>query len=116
MQLGQRRDAGGDVPRSTTSLMRTTAWLMLALGTVYAVTLVPGIRPTPGYRAALDWWLNMTVDGLVILVLALRVLVSPQTCEDARRPGRFCCGLAAQQVQEKDQGPGLLLRCGKGRC
>jgi signal transduction histidine kinase len=48
---------------------------MLVLGAVYAVTLVPGIRPTPGYRPALDWWLNMTVDGLVILVLALRVLV-----------------------------------------
>jgi signal transduction histidine kinase len=62
------------VLRSTTSLMRATAWLMLALGAVYAVTLVPGVRPTPGYRAPLDWWLNMTVHGLVILVLALRVL------------------------------------------
>ena len=51
------------MPHSTTSLMRVTAWLMLALGAVYAVTLVPGIRPTPGYRAAIDWWLNMTVDG-----------------------------------------------------
>jgi signal transduction histidine kinase len=75
VQLGQRPDAGGDVPHSTTSLMRITTWLMLALGAVYAVTLVPGIRPAPGYQAALDWWLNMTVDGLVILVLALRVLV-----------------------------------------
>jgi signal transduction histidine kinase len=61
------------VPHSTTSLMRTTTWLMLALGAVYAVSLVPGVRPTPGYRAALDGWLNMTVDALVILVLALRV-------------------------------------------
>jgi hypothetical protein len=63
------------VPHSTIPLLRATIWLMLALGAVYAVTLVPGIRPTPGYRAAIDWWLNMTVDGLVILVLALRVLV-----------------------------------------
>ncbi len=63
------------MPLSTTSLLRTTTWLTLALGTVYAVTLVPGVRPTPGYRPALDWWLNMTVDALVILVLALRVLV-----------------------------------------
>src|SRR3712207_8089082 len=46
---------------------------MLALGAVYGVTLVPGVRSAPGYRAALDWWLNMTVDALVILVLALRV-------------------------------------------
>ena len=61
------------MPHSTTSLMRTTTWLMLALGAVYAVSLVPGVRPTPGYQAALDWWLNMTVDALVILVLALRV-------------------------------------------
>jgi signal transduction histidine kinase len=63
------------VPHSTGSLLRATTWSMLVLGAVYAVTLVPGIRPTPGYRPALDWWLNMTVDGLVILVLALRVLV-----------------------------------------
>ncbi|SHN66447.1 Signal transduction histidine kinase [Geodermatophilus obscurus] len=63
------------MPHSTTSLVRTTTWLTLALGAVYAVTLVPGVRLTPGYRAALDWWLNMAVDGLVILVLALRVLV-----------------------------------------
>src|SRR3712207_4057833 len=61
------------MPHSTTSLMRTTTWLMLALGAVYAVSLVPGVRPTPGYQAALDGWLNMTVDALVILVLALRV-------------------------------------------
>ena len=63
------------MPLSTTALLRTTTWLTLALGTVYAVTLVPGVRPTPGYRPALDWWLNMTVDGLVVLVLVLRVLV-----------------------------------------
>ena len=63
------------MPRSATSLLRTTTWLMLVLGAVYAVTLVPGVRPTPGYSAAIDWWLNMTVDALVILVLALRVLV-----------------------------------------
>ncbi len=63
------------MPRSTTSLMRRTAWLMLALGAVYAVTLVPGIRSTPGYQPAIDGWLNMTVDGLFVLVIALRVLV-----------------------------------------
>ncbi len=62
------------MPRSITSLMRTTAWLMLSLGTVYAVTLVPGVRQAPGYQPALDWWLNMTVDGLVILVVLLRVV------------------------------------------
>src|SRR3712207_6243553 len=61
------------MPHSTTSLMRTTTWLMLALGAVYGVTLVPGVRSAPGYQAAIDWWLNMTVDALVILVLALRV-------------------------------------------
>ncbi len=62
------------MPHPTTPLVRTTTWLMLALGAVYALTLVPGVRPTPGYRTGLDWWLNMAVDGLVILVLALRVL------------------------------------------
>ena len=59
------------MPHSTTSLLRGTTGLTLALGAVYAVTLVPGIRPTPGYQSAIDWWLNMTVDGLVVLVLAL---------------------------------------------
>jgi signal transduction histidine kinase len=54
--------------------MRATTWLMLALGTLYGVTLVPGIGPA-GYHVAIDWWLNMTVDALVILVLALRTLV-----------------------------------------
>ncbi|SDO21874.1 Signal transduction histidine kinase [Geodermatophilus sp. DSM 45219] len=63
------------MPHSTGSLIRVTAWLMLALGTVYAVTLLPGIRPAPGYRSAIDGWLNMTVDGLVILVLALRCVL-----------------------------------------
>jgi signal transduction histidine kinase len=63
------------VPHSTTTLLRATTWLMLALGAVYAFTLLPGIRPTPGYQAAIDWWLNMTIDGLVILVLALRTLI-----------------------------------------
>ncbi len=60
------------MPHSTTSLMRATTWVTLVLGTVYAITLVPGVRPTPGYQAGIDWWLNMTVDGLVVLVLALR--------------------------------------------
>jgi signal transduction histidine kinase len=63
------------VPHATTSALRTTTWLALVLGSVYAVTLVPGVRPTPGYQPAVDWWLNMTVDALVILVLALRSLV-----------------------------------------
>ena len=62
------------MPRPTTTLLRAAAWLMVVLGAVYAVTLLPGIRPAPGYQAAIDGWLNMTVDGLVILVLALRVL------------------------------------------
>jgi signal transduction histidine kinase len=57
-----------------TSLLRATSWLMLVLGAVYAVTLVPGVGPA-GYAPAIDWWLNMTVDALVIIVLALRVVV-----------------------------------------
>jgi signal transduction histidine kinase len=57
-----------------TSLLRATSWLMLVLGAIYAVTLVPGVGPT-GYAPAIDWWLNMTVDALVIVVLALRVVV-----------------------------------------
>jgi len=63
------------VPHVTTSLLRATAWLTLVLGAVYGITLLPGVRPTPGYQAAVDWWLNMTVDGLVIVVLALRTLI-----------------------------------------
>jgi signal transduction histidine kinase len=58
----------------TTALLRATFWLTLALGSGYALTLVPGIGPA-GYHAAIDWWLNMAVDALVILVLALRTLV-----------------------------------------
>src|SRR3712207_6015124 len=54
--------------------MRATTWLMLALGAVYGISLVPGVRSGPGYRPDLDWWLNMTVDGLVIVVLVLRVV------------------------------------------
>jgi signal transduction histidine kinase len=63
------------VPHSITSLLRITTWLTMGLGAVYAVTLVPGVRPTPGYRADIDWRLNTTVDACVILVLALRTLV-----------------------------------------
>jgi signal transduction histidine kinase len=48
---------------------------MVVLGGVYAVLLVPGIRPTPGYQAAIDGWLNMTVDATVILVLTLRTVI-----------------------------------------
>jgi signal transduction histidine kinase len=62
------------VPHVTTSLMRRAAWLTAVLGAIYAITLVPGVRPTPGYRTAIDWWLNMTVDAAVIVVLALRTL------------------------------------------
>jgi signal transduction histidine kinase len=65
------------VPHGNSSLMRATTWLMLALGAVYAVTLVPGIGPT-GYSDAIDWWLNMTGDALVILVLALRTVHDPR--------------------------------------
>jgi signal transduction histidine kinase len=53
--------------------MRPTAWLTLVLGAVYAVTLVPGIGPA-GYSTAIDWYLNMTVDALVILALAQRTM------------------------------------------
>jgi signal transduction histidine kinase len=63
------------VPHLTSALMRVTTWLMLVLGAVYAVTLLPGVRQAPGYQAAVDWWLNMTVDALVILVLALRTVI-----------------------------------------
>ncbi len=63
------------MPHVTTALLRTTTWLMVALAAVYAVTLLPGVRPAPGYQPAVDWWLNMTVDATVILVLALRVVV-----------------------------------------
>ena len=62
------------MPHLTRSLMRATTWLMLALGAVYAVTLVPGIGPA-GYSTAIDWWLNMTVDALVILVIVFRVVL-----------------------------------------
>ena len=60
---------------ATAPLLRATTWVTLALGSVYAVTLVPGVRPAPGYQPAIDWWLNMTVDLLVILVLAMRTVV-----------------------------------------
>jgi signal transduction histidine kinase len=63
------------VAHRSTSLIRAASWLMLVLGSVYAVTLVPGVRPTPGYQPAIDWWLNMTVDALVVLVIVLRTRV-----------------------------------------
>ena len=62
------------MPHGTTTLMRVTAWLMLALGVIYGLTLLPGLR-RPGYRTDIDWWLNMTVDALVIVVLALRTVI-----------------------------------------
>ena len=63
------------MPPLTTPLMRVITSLMLVLGAVYAVTLLPGVRSAPGYRSDIDLWLNMTVDGLVIVVLALRTLI-----------------------------------------
>ncbi|MBB3084104.1 signal transduction histidine kinase [Geodermatophilus sabuli] len=63
------------MPHSATSLLRITSWVTMGLGAVYAVTLVPGVRPTPGYRPGIDWWLNTAVDVGVVLVLALRTLV-----------------------------------------
>ncbi len=66
------------MPHPTASLLRATTWLTLVLGAVYAVMLVPGVRPTPGYQPAIDWWLNMTVDALVIVVLAVRTAGRPQ--------------------------------------
>src|SRR5687767_2654035 len=73
-RMGSAAMRGGDVPHVTRSLMRATTWLMLALGSVYAITLVPGIGPA-GYSTAIDWWLNMTVDALVILVIAFRIVI-----------------------------------------
>ena len=62
------------MPDLTRSLLRATTWLMLVLGAAYAITLVPGIGPS-GWTPAIDGWLNMTVNGLVIVVLALHSLV-----------------------------------------
>ena len=62
------------MPQVTSSLMWATTWLTLVLGAVYLVTLVPGIGPA-GWSPVFDGWLNMTANGLVIVVLALRVLV-----------------------------------------
>ena len=62
------------MPHGTRSLMRATTWLMLVLGAVYVVTLVPGVGPD-GWSPAIDGWLNMTVNGLVIVVLALHSLL-----------------------------------------
>ena len=59
----------------TPLVLRATTWVTLALGSVYALLLVPGVRPTPGYQPAIDWWLNMAVDALVILVLTVRIVV-----------------------------------------
>ncbi len=58
----------------TTRLLRVTTWLALALGFVYAALLIPGVRTTPGYQPYIDWWLNMTVDALVIAVVAARIV------------------------------------------
>ena len=45
---------------------------VLALGLVYAVLLVPGVRPTSGYNALIDAWLNGLVRLGVIAVLFVR--------------------------------------------
>src|SRR5687767_1227063 len=55
-------------------LVRPAAYVAGLLGLVYAVLLVPGVRPTPGYSALIDVWLNMTVDAVVVVVLVLRSL------------------------------------------
>jgi signal transduction histidine kinase len=54
-------------------MLRATTWLLVVLGAVYVVTLVPGVGPD-GWSPAIDGWLNMTVNGLVIVVLALHSL------------------------------------------
>ncbi|TQN42953.1 signal transduction histidine kinase [Blastococcus colisei] len=63
------------MPHATRLLLRASTWLMLILGSLYAVTLLPGVRQAPGYQAAIDWWLNTIVDGLVIVVLGLRTVI-----------------------------------------
>ena len=62
------------MPDLTRSLLRATTGLMVVLGAAYAITLVPGIGPS-GWSPAIDGWLNMTVNGLVIVVLALHSLL-----------------------------------------
>ena len=66
------------MPRSTTLLLRPATGLTLVLAAAYAVLLLPGVRPSPGYVESVDWWLNMTVDGLVVAVLVLRILADPR--------------------------------------
>lgn len=67
------------MPRSTSALLRPLTWLTLVLAAGYAVLLVPGVRSSPGYFEPVDWWLNMAVDGLVIVVIGLRVLADPRS-------------------------------------
>jgi signal transduction histidine kinase len=62
------------VPDLTRSLLHATTWTMLVLGAVYVGTLVPGVGPA-GWSPAIDGWLNMTVNALVIVLLALRCLL-----------------------------------------
>ena len=44
----------------------------MALGLVYAVSLVPGVRQTSGFLPLLDGWLNAIVDTAVIVPVLLR--------------------------------------------
>lgn len=75
--------------------LQATTWVTLALGSVYAVMLIPGVRPTPGYQPAIYWWPNMTVDALVILVLAVRTEVD----RTDRTAWMMMVGSASQQVR-----------------
>ena len=59
-----------------------TAAVTLGLGLLYAVLLVPAVRPVEGGWPLVDVWLNMLVDAGVITVVALR-----GTLERRDRPG-----------------------------
>ena len=49
--------------------------VVLALAAIYAILLLPGIRPQPGYNSWIDGWLNGLVDFGVVAVLVVRSLV-----------------------------------------
>jgi signal transduction histidine kinase len=63
------------VLRDVRPLLAATGTLTLGAGLVYALLLVPGLRPWDGYYAAVDLWLNFAVDAAVIVVVLLRSLV-----------------------------------------
>ena len=52
--------------------LRGTAAVTLGLGLLYAVLLVPALRPVEGGWPLVDVWLNMLVDAGVIAVVVLR--------------------------------------------